>query len=264
MGSAQVQGELWGAKADAWANKAERTTAPLWEAILEATDVGLGTRLLDLGCGAGGLCVLAQERGARVAGMDASGPLLEFARSRLPGTQFKQADLEDLPYDPHTFDVVVACNSIQFAQDSKIALDEARRVLKPEGKFAIGMWCEPERCETIGVIRSMATLLPPPPADAPPPLNSRENLIALVESAGFRIVREGEVECPFIFSNLTEAWEVLSSAGIVVGMIRKVGEAPVKQAALEALSKYADGDGEVRNSNWFRYLIAFPRSANSG
>jgi 2-polyprenyl-3-methyl-5-hydroxy-6-metoxy-1,4-benzoquinol methylase len=53
MGSGQVQGPLWGAKAQDWSELTEPGQAPFYEAVFDALDVGPATRLLDVGCGAG-------------------------------------------------------------------------------------------------------------------------------------------------------------------------------------------------------------------
>ena len=53
MGSATVQGQLWGALANDWAAYGEQLCLPLQGAALDAAHVTTGTRLLDAGCGAG-------------------------------------------------------------------------------------------------------------------------------------------------------------------------------------------------------------------
>ena len=97
MGSASVQGELWGRAPEDWAGIQEVLHAPLWEAMLDATDVGVGTAVLDAGCGGGGASVLAHGRGAVVSGLDASQPLVDVARDRVPQGEFRVGDLEMLP-----------------------------------------------------------------------------------------------------------------------------------------------------------------------
>ncbi|MGE5926184.1 MAG: methyltransferase domain-containing protein, partial [Gemmatimonadota bacterium] len=84
MGSASVQGRLWGAQAREFAARLEQLTLPLYGAVLDAARVQAGVRLLDAGCGAGLLALLASLRGAEVAACDASESLLAIARQRLP------------------------------------------------------------------------------------------------------------------------------------------------------------------------------------
>ena len=83
---------FWGAKARDWAELFEPMGTPLWEAMLDSTAVGRGTRLLDLGCGGGGASVLAAERGAQVAGLDAAQALIDIARKRVPKGDFRVGD----------------------------------------------------------------------------------------------------------------------------------------------------------------------------
>jgi cyclopropane fatty-acyl-phospholipid synthase-like methyltransferase len=82
MGSATIQGQLWGARAQDYAACLEQVGLPLLSAALDAAQVTSGTRLLDVGCGAGVLALLARLRGAKVSALDASPALLEIVRHR--------------------------------------------------------------------------------------------------------------------------------------------------------------------------------------
>jgi SAM-dependent methyltransferase len=77
MGSAAIQGRLWGARAEAWAEGAERVCLPLHAAVLDAARVSRGTRLLDAGCGAGLLALSSRASAAQAMG--------ELARVVRPG-----------------------------------------------------------------------------------------------------------------------------------------------------------------------------------
>ncbi len=97
MGSAKMQGDLWGRAPRGWAEIQEPMHRPLWEAMLNATEAGSGTRFLDAGCGGGGASILAAERGAQVSGLGAAEGLLAFGRQRVPGGDFRVGDIEQLP-----------------------------------------------------------------------------------------------------------------------------------------------------------------------
>ncbi|MEW2157608.1 SAM-dependent methyltransferase [Streptomyces sp. NPDC007189] len=75
------------ARARDWSEIQERMLVPLYEAVHERLEVGPGTRLLGLRCGAGLALLLAAGRGAEVTGVDAASPeRLALARERLlPG-----------------------------------------------------------------------------------------------------------------------------------------------------------------------------------
>src|ERR671937_2340012 len=168
-GSAQVQGELWGARARDWAEVQEPAQGGLYGPVLDAAGVGEGTRLLDAGCGSGVAAAIAHERGARVCGIDAALPLVEIARERVPGAVFQAGEIEELPYGDDGFDVVTGFNSFQYAADPVRALREARRVARPGGQIGIAVWGLPEETEALGFLKAMASLLPPPPPGAPGP-----------------------------------------------------------------------------------------------
>lgn len=195
MGTAQVQGRLWGAAAADWSQFAEPGQTPFYEAVFDATGVGAGTRLLDAGCGAGLALQLAHGRGATVTGLDASAGLLAVARQRVPSADLRQGELAELPYEDGSFDVVTAFNSVQYAADPVDALRELRRVVGPGGQVAVVTWAEAERCETRSVLAAVGALLPPPPPGAGGPfaLSSPGTLEGLAEAAGLTPKR---TRCP--------------------------------------------------------------------
>lgn len=76
---------------------------------------------------------LSASLGATVAGLDASEALLEIARERTPGGDFRRGDLEALPFEDDSFDLVTGFNSFQYAGNAAQALREAGRVTRPGG-----------------------------------------------------------------------------------------------------------------------------------
>ena len=166
MGTAQVQGDLWGAQARDWADIQERTGLPNFEAVFERTNIGPGTRLLDVGCGAGLAAQLAASLGAQVTGIDASANLLEIAHERVPAADFQIGEIEELPYADHSFDIVTGFNSFQYAASPITALKEARRVAKPGGKVVMLVWGRAQDCDAAATLAAVGKCLPPPPPGA--------------------------------------------------------------------------------------------------
>ena len=168
MGTSKEQAEQWGPGARDWADYNEPTCTPFYEAVLDATGVGAGTTLLDVGCGGGFALLLAALRGATVSGIDATNALVDIARERVPGAALTVADMEDpLPFDAGAFDVVTAFNSIQFVSDPIAAIKNMSQVTKPGGLISIVVWGPPQQCESAIMFQEMGPLMPPPPADAP-------------------------------------------------------------------------------------------------
>jgi SAM-dependent methyltransferase len=106
--------------------------------------VAAGTRLLDVGCGAGQLALIAARAGARVTGCDISTNWLEKARARaaaerLPIT-FQEGDAEFLPYEDAQFDVVTSLIGAMFAPRPELVAAELTRVCRPGGIIAMANW----------------------------------------------------------------------------------------------------------------------------
>src|SRR5437016_4597109 len=168
MGTGNKQAGLWGPGARDWSDYNEPMCTPFYEAVLDATGVGPGTRLLDVGCGGGFAMLLAARRGATVSGIDATPALLDIARERVPGASLAVADLEDpLPFDAGEFDVVTAFNSVQYAADPVAALKNMSQVTKPGGLISVVVWGPPAQCESGVLFTELGPLLPPAPPGAP-------------------------------------------------------------------------------------------------
>lgn len=231
-GSASVQGRLWGAQAQDWAEIQEQTALPLHGAVLDAAGVTRGTRLLDAGCGTGLAALLASLRGATASAVDASERLLEIARGRLPGADVRQADLEDLPYADATFDAAIAVNSIFYAADPAAAMHTLARVVRPGGRVVVTTWGPVERCDYAAAIALLGPLMPPPPPGSKPggpfALAAPGALEAVVEGAGLRPVARGEVACPFVYPNADLSWRGQASSGVVQRAIEVSGEERVR------------------------------------
>lgn len=259
MGTAAVQGQLWGARAEDWAAYVEQVCLPLHAAALDAARVTAGTRVLDAGCGAGLLALLASLRGAQVSAFDASPGLLAIARKRLPFGDVREGDLEALPFADASFDAVTAVNSVFYAADMAGAMRELVRVVRPGGRVVVTAWGPPERCEFLtAVMPGLAPLLPPPPSGASPPhpgaLSQPGALAAVLKQAGLRVVEEGEVACPFVFASTEASWRGNASAGVNQAAIAHSGEAAVRAVYADADRAHTRPDGSVRYENVFIWV----------
>ena len=106
---------------------------------------GNGERLLDIGCNWGRWSIAAAQKGYRPVGIDPSLDAVLAARnvSRQLGveTHFVVGDARFLPFVDDSFDTVFSYSVLQHfsKENAKISLDEAARVLKPDGKALIQM-----------------------------------------------------------------------------------------------------------------------------
>ncbi len=103
-----------------------------------------GSRLLDVGCGAGQLALIAARAGAQVIGCDISSNWLEKARARAAAEgleiAFEEGDAESLPYQDAQFDAVISLIGAMFAPRPDLVAAELTRVCRPGGMIAMGNW----------------------------------------------------------------------------------------------------------------------------
>jgi SAM-dependent methyltransferase len=257
MGSADIQGQLWSARPQDWAELFEPMMRPVHQAAVDALSPLAGLTLLDAGCGSGQLLALAATAGATVSGLDASAALLGVARGQLPDADLRTGDIGELPYDDAGFDVVTAFNAIQYAADPKAAVAELARVTRPGGRVLIGVWAELERCETEMVFARLRDLAPPPPGTAAPLALSAPGVVeVLLSAAGLQLASGGEASCPFRYPDLATAWRGQSAAGPLQRVIQLAGVEATRAVCDEVHSQYRLPDGTIRQDNVFRYVIA--------
>jgi ubiquinone/menaquinone biosynthesis C-methylase UbiE len=92
---------------------------------------------LDAGCGDGRyLAALADELPPRRAGCDLAERILETARQRVDA-DFRQGNLEALPFDDAEFDLVLCSQVIEHVLDPDLGIGELARVLRPGGRLVI-------------------------------------------------------------------------------------------------------------------------------
>lgn len=257
MGSAQIQGELWGKRARDWAGLQEASFRPLYEAALDAARVGRATTYLDVGCGAGLACQIAQARGAKVSALDAAAGLAEIARERCPGADIRVGEIEELPFGDGCFEVTSGFNSFQYATDPVHALAEARRVTKPGGTVVVAVWGAAEKCQLAPYIAALGKCLPPPPPGAPGPfaLSAPGALEVLAGRAGLTPRGVTSVTTTMTFPDEATAMRGLIAAGVVERAIRHAGEEAVRAAIREAIGPRRQADGSYAFTNEWRFLL---------
>jgi ubiquinone/menaquinone biosynthesis C-methylase UbiE len=134
--------------------------APFWEELYERDDVfsvihreragravseigGLplivGSRILEVGCGAGLLAVTLARRGFLVEATDSTPAMIELTTRNAAAANVNgrlvagMADAHALPYADGTFDIVVALGVLPWLHDPTRALREMTRVIRPGG-----------------------------------------------------------------------------------------------------------------------------------
>jgi SAM-dependent methyltransferase len=108
--------------------------------FLDRAGVSLDGRILDAGCGGGGMPLSLAEHAREVVGIDPFNRFgdagVRLARERgLRSLHFALADGMALPFPDGTFDLVLSHAVIEHVADAPLYLRECRRVLAPGGRF---------------------------------------------------------------------------------------------------------------------------------
>jgi 2-polyprenyl-3-methyl-5-hydroxy-6-metoxy-1,4-benzoquinol methylase len=118
-------------------------------------------KILDIGCGSGEITVNLLKAGHTVQGVDYSECMVQS--SRLTAAQagfpdsglFLRADVEHLPHEKNTFDIVICVGVLSYLSEVDRAVDEIRRVLKKDG---IAIMTFRNKCRLTRVFRAYDTL----------------------------------------------------------------------------------------------------------
>ncbi|RJG43795.1 methyltransferase domain-containing protein [Mesorhizobium sp. DCY119] len=115
--------------------------------VVEGLSLG-GRRILDIGCGAGGIALHFVENhdAGHVTGFDVEEPVIAVATKRAAErglsarTKFVQAPPGALPFADASFDMVFSKDALLHVPDKHALFAEIFRVLKPGGVFAASNW----------------------------------------------------------------------------------------------------------------------------
>jgi len=174
--------------------------APVSDILISHIAAKPGERILDVGCGCGGLAIALAGQvapGGSVLGIDISAPMLErareAARADLP-VEFVLADATVHPFEPASFDCLVSRFGVMFFADPAASFTNLRRALKPGGRVVFACWREPKQnpwmMAPLQAVYRHVPKLPPQEPDDPGPFAfaSEERVMRILTEAGFKDV----------------------------------------------------------------------------
>jgi SAM-dependent methyltransferase len=208
------------------------------EPLLDAVAVRTGIRLLDVACGPGFVAAAAAARGADVTGLDFSAAMVSAARRRYPAITFREGDAEALPFEAASFDAVVMNFGLLHLARPDTAMTEARRVLRPGGRYAVTVWAPPDKAVGFGMvlraIEAFGTTSVPLPEGPPFFHFSDENACRRsLEAAGFNDVTVRELPIAWTLLSAESVFEAMSRGGVRTAAVLRA-QTPEALAGIQA------------------------------
>ncbi len=181
------------------------TLAP---AFADAAGIAAGMRLLDVGCGPGGLTTeLVRRTGPdNVAAIDPSPSFVRACRERNPGVDVRQGVAEELPFADGSFDAALASLVVGFMTDPVAGCREMARVSKAGGTVASAFW-DTARMPAVRIFwAAAATVDPSAGADLRRPGRGEGELAGYLRDAGLVDVRDGTLEASTDYADFDDWW----------------------------------------------------------
>jgi len=249
----------WSSLAAQWSELWAASAAPAHEALIAASGIRSGSRVLDVGCGSGEFLRTLAQHGAVATGVDPAPGMVALARTLAPLADVRIAEAEDLRFADASFDVVTAVNALQFADDTVDALAEFARVLAPGGFVAVANWAEGARNDIDAIEAAVAAADDDGTGgtggaddEAAPgdDLRAPGGLETVMSEAGLVVVTAGLVSVP---------WFAPDDDALVRGVL--LGEDPsllreLAPVVLAAAAPFRTDGGGYRLNNAYRYAVA--------
>jgi ubiquinone/menaquinone biosynthesis C-methylase UbiE len=128
-----LEHEGWNERARLYDDYTARLTGCAIGPLLDAANVRSGARMLDVCCGPGTVSAEAVRRGATVIGVDLSEEMVDVAKLKGTGADFRVGDAEALPFTDQSFDCVTCSFGILHLPEPERGIAEAARVLGRAG-----------------------------------------------------------------------------------------------------------------------------------
>ena len=136
--------------------------------LINVGDISSKDTVLELGCGPGDVSYQLAKFADRVVGIDFSEKMINIARSRFADIEFQTTDAEQLPFSDNSFDVVVSnYTAHHFARPQRV-FEEAKRVLKANGRLVVVMPIQREQVSFASVMSAIFEEISPDEAPGGP------------------------------------------------------------------------------------------------
>jgi len=253
-----AQKRAWTDCAEGWHGGMAASLVPVSQRLIAYVGIPHGSRVLDIACGDGSLSLMAAQEGAsEVVAADVAptmGTIVE-RRAEKAGLKkritFRETDIENLPFEEKTFDVVLCQFGLMFSPTRKKALQEIYRVLKPQGKFGAAVWCTAQENPAVApmhqiLVNHTGSL----PQGTPSLFGCGEPKLMQTElqSVGFREYQETKIDVVFQHDGALAAWTAWRNNGpfaAAFAALTPEAQKEVEHQVREVHAKYKDDQGKI-------------------
>lgn len=233
-----------------------RYTVPLARALADEVGVAAGMRVLDVGCGPGGLTKeLASRVGAEnVAAIDPAAQFVAATRERNAGADVREGVAEELPWEDDAFDAALSCLVVAFMRDADAGVREMARVTKPGAKVGACMWdIEGGGMTMLRLFwTGMRTVKPDVEAERRLAGTWEGDIAERFERAGLREVAGGALEVHVDYKDFDDLWipftYAVGPAGQALAKLEEKEQATVREAVQAELP---DGPFTLNARAWY-------------
>lgn len=237
-----------------------RYTVPLARALADEVGVGRGMRVLDVGCGPGGLTSeLADRVGAEsVAAIDPAEQFVAACRERNPGADVRQGVAEELPWENDAFDATLSCLVIGFMRDADAGLREMKRVTRPGGTLGVCMWDIAGGGMTMLRLfwSAMKTVKPEVEGERARAGTAEGDIAERLTRVGLRDVSGGALEVSVKYVGFEDFWQPFTLAVGPAGLALAALEEDEQDAVREAIrAELPEGSFTLAARCWYATAI---------
>jgi ubiquinone/menaquinone biosynthesis C-methylase UbiE len=222
-----------------------RYVPSLARALVNAAGVKSGMRVVDVGCGPGGLTaeLVTRVGASHVAGIDPADQFAAACRARNPGADVRVGVAEDLPWADDEFDAALSSLVIAFMSDPDQGIREMARVTRPDGTVAACVWDMATGGMTMLQLfwDAARTLDPTIEGERTMAGTAEGDIAARFESAGLADVVPGELEARADYADFDDFWQPFTfgvgPAGAYLTSLAPDKQAAVREGCREALPR---------------------------
>ncbi len=219
--------------------------------VLDHAGVGVGDRVVDVGCGTGIVAIAAHRAvglDGHVVGVDPNRGMLAVARRNEPSIEWRVGVAESLPLDDQSVDHTISQFAAMFFTDRTAALAEMARVTVKRGTVTIATWASLDRTSgydaMVALVDDEVGAAAADALRAPFVLGSADEVRHLLTSLDGD-VRVDEIAGTARFASIADWVHTDVRGWTLADLIDDAGEAALVKRAERELALFVSPDGSV-------------------